>query len=137
HGAVHAAFASIRGEGVIPVGAAIAQLLPVALGWVTAIVALCLVIRRLLTRFEGPTLAVTAGLLIGALFDAWPFRRLVPHHAGEALDGRAAASFQFRVEGYDPTTAEAFYAGFVVLGGFLLIAMLAKFSRRRGESALD
>ncbi|MBC7172702.1 MAG: hypothetical protein H5U40_09760, partial [Polyangiaceae bacterium] len=44
-------------------------------------------------------------------------------------------NIRFRIEGYDPTTAEAVMAGVVVLSGFLLMALLSKFGSK-GESGL-
>jgi putative membrane protein len=143
HDAVRDAVAALRGDGALAIGDALATLLPFLLGWILGIVAISNVAKAILVRYEKVVLGLLLGFLAGSLNGLWPFRRLVPFRAGEVLDGRVLTafeasripSFRFRVEGYDPTTPEAVMAAVIVLSGFLLMALLAKFGNQ-GESGL-
>ncbi len=132
------------GEGAVPVGSVLGTLLPFALGFLLGVVVVSHVVKRLLERFEKPTLASLLGLLVGTVYTLWPFRRLVPFHAGDlyrghVLGAREAAQVppsHWRVEGFDPTTAEAIAAAALVLAGFLVTALVTKFGRG-DESGLE
>jgi putative membrane protein len=132
------------GDAPASLGAALGTLLPVVIGFALGVVVLSHAVARLLARFEKPTLGVLLGLLAGTVYTLWPFRRLVPYHAGELYRGhlltaREAAQVppsHWRVEGFEPTTLEAFSAAGLVLAGFLVTALVTKFGRG-GESGLE
>jgi putative membrane protein len=143
--AIEALLGLDRGGGAaVSVGDALAILLPFGIGWMLGLVAVSHLVKRLLDRFEKPTLGALLGLLGGTVYTLWPFRRLVPYHAGDLYRGqlltaREAAQVppsQWRVEGFDPSTTEAIAAASLVLAGFLVTALAAKFGRG-DESGLE
>ncbi len=141
HEPVRDAISALRGDGALTAGAAFGTLLPFLLGWVLGIVLVSNLAKLLLVRYEKPVLGLLLGFLAGSLHGLWPFRRLVPFRGGDVLDGKVLTPFEaaripqfrFRIEGYDPTTGEAVSAGVILLSGFLLMALLAKFGKK-GES---
>lgn len=61
---------------------------PVGLGVVIGVVGVSNLIRRLLQRFEKPTLGFLLGLLLGAVLGLWPFQHGVAPGDGAVVKGR-------------------------------------------------
>ena len=114
---------------------AMGVVLPVGIGVVVGVVAVSNVVKLLLTRYETPTLGLLLGLLVGAIVGLWPFQHGVQPaigdlHKGQVLTAELLATVEpedWPMEFFSPSAAQVAAAIGIILAGFAVTALVARF----------
>lgn len=111
--------------------------LPVGLGVVLGVLVVSNLLERLLRTHEKPTLGVLLGLLVGAPAGLWPFQEGIAPQVGDVFKGRVMsaeliadlAPDKYPTEFFTPSVAQVAGAIAMVLLGFALTALIARFGK--------
>lgn len=124
-------------------------ILPVGIGVAAGIVGISNILKWLLDRFRQPTLGVLLGFLLGAVVGLWPFQEGMAPEVGATFAGQAVASGEsgglmlmpsgrsldpedFPIEFFGPSGVQIATAIMVVLAGFALTWLIARWSSEPG-----
>lgn len=118
--------------------AVLTVILPVGLGVLVGVLAVSNLIEKLLATYEKPTLGALLGFLFGSVVGLAPFREFYRPSVGDLVGGirmtaeRLAELPQHKwpTRAFEPTNLQLIAAVGVGILGFLLTALLAKFSNR-------
>lgn len=129
-------------------GAAFGQtssvLVPAAIGVAIGVFLLSRLFHRLLHSDRKTTLGVLVGLLVGALFELWPFQRIVAPQVGDVVGGQlltaenyaSLPSWRYPFEYYVPSAGEVVSALVLLVLGAIITSVGARFGARN-ESGYD
>jgi hypothetical protein len=113
-------------------------ILPVGLGVLVGVLAVSNLIEKLLAKYEKPTLGALLGFLFGSVVGLAPFREFYRPSVGDLVGGirmtaeRLAELPQHKwpTRAFEPTNLQLIGAVGIGILGFLLTALLAKYSNR-------
>ncbi|MCA9573957.1 MAG: DUF368 domain-containing protein [Polyangiales bacterium] len=126
--------------------ALVGVVLPVGLGVVLGVLVVSNLIERLLEKHEKPTLGALLGFLCGSVLGLWPFREFYRPAVGDVVSGARLTAerlaelpaHKWPTRAFEPTLLQAAGAVGIATLGFLLTALLAKYSNREpSELAID
>jgi putative membrane protein len=114
-------------------------LLPVVVGVALGIGVVSRLFEAALRKYEKLTMGILLGFLSGAVIGLYPFQRGVRPFAGQQVRGQvlteaditALPAHKFPTEFFEPTLTEAVVAFSLVIFGFTLTALVAKFGNNR------
>ncbi len=141
-GAIDAFKEALRaGDLGTALGPATGILLPVGIGVIVGVVVVSNLLERLLERHEKVTLGVLLGFLLGSVVGLWPFERFVPPVVGETWRGQVMTRSliadldpaKYPTEYFSPSGGDVAGALGLVLVGFAVTALVAKFGERTSE----
>ncbi|MEO1229254.1 MAG: DUF368 domain-containing protein [Myxococcota bacterium] len=123
-------------------GPGLSVVLPVGLGVVIGVLVVSNALRFALARYEKATLGALLGFLVGAVVGLWPFQRGVAPELGSTFKGQVVTQAvldklepsKFPTEYFSPSTGQVAAAVALVVLGFALTALIARFGRG-GEPA--
>ncbi len=115
---------------------------PVGLGVVLGVVGVSNLIRKLLHRFEKPTLGFLLGLLLGAALGLWPFQQSVPPREGDIIKGRAMTAEliaaldpkEYLLEMFSPTGGQVAASLALLCAGFAVTMGVARIGAHGSRS---
>ncbi len=115
--------------------------LPVGLGVVIGIVVVSNLLKVLLAKYEKPTLGGLLGLLVGAVVGLWPFQAGVQPKVGQTVRGQVMTADKLEklspdkwpTEFFSPTVLQILAALGLVIAGFALTALIARFGQDKDE----
>jgi putative membrane protein len=119
--------------------------LPVGLGVVIGILVVSNLLKMLLQRFEKPTLGVLLGFLVGAVVGLWPFQHGVAPKIGDTFKGQVVtaeslakiAPDKYPTETFDPSVSHIVGALGLIVAGFLVTALIARFGKEKTSAAAE
>ena len=123
-------FAALLAEWVVVV--------PVGLGVVLGVVGVSNLVKFMLQRFEGLTLGVLMGLLLGSVLGLWPFQQGVAPEIGSLIKGEVVTEESVRVIAkedwplafFNPTPGQVVWAIVLIGAGFGLTLGIARLGER-------
>ncbi len=115
---------------------------PVGLGVVLGVVGVSNLIRKLLQRFEKPTLGFLLGLLLGAALGLWPFQQSVAPREGDIIKGRAMTAEliaaldpkEYPLEMFSPTGGQVAASLALLCAGFAVTMGVARIGAHGSRS---
>ena len=130
--------ALLAGTPMAAAGVFVDVILPVGLGVLVGVLAVSNLIERLLKKYEKATLGALLGFLCGSVLGLAPFREFYRPAVGDVVNGiRMTAerlaefpSHKWPTRAFEPTTLQIGGAVGIAILGFLLTALLAKYSNR-------
>jgi putative membrane protein len=113
--------------------------LPVGLGVVVGVLVVSNVLKMLLEKYEKATLGTLLGFLVGAVIGLWPFQEGVKPNVGDIYKGQpltaekleALNPSKYPTEYFDPSTMQIGGAIGLIVVGFGLTALIARFGRKK------
>lgn len=113
--------------------------LPVGVGVVIGVLVVSNLLKVFLARFEKPTLGALLGFLVGAVVGLWPFQQGVQPKVGDTFKGRivteesllAITPDKWPTETFEPSGAQIGGAIGLIVAGFLVTALIARFGAEK------
>ncbi|MEQ9498208.1 MAG: DUF368 domain-containing protein [Deltaproteobacteria bacterium] len=122
---------------------ALSIVLPVGVGVVIGVLVVSNVLKVLLAKFEKPTLGALLGFLVGAVVGLWPFQQGVAPKIGDTFKGRVVTEEilakltpdKYPTETFDPTGGQIGGAIALIVAGFAVTALIARFGKEKKAAA--
>lgn len=117
--------------------------LPVGVGVVLGVLVVSNLLKVLLAKFEKPTLGALLGLLVGAVVGLWPFQAGVAPKIGDTFKGQVVTEEilaklspdKYPTETFDPSIGQIFGAIALIVVGFAITALIARFGAEKKSAA--
>lgn len=122
-------------------GPTLGIVLPVGLGVVIGILVVSNLLEKLLEKFEKPTLGALLGFLVGAVVGLWPFQHGVAPKIGDTFKGRVVTEEilaklspdKYPTETFDPSGGQIAGALGLIVAGFFVTALIARFGKEKKQ----
>lgn len=113
-------------------------IVPVGLGVVLGVVGVSNLVKFMLQRFEGLTLGVLMGLLLGSVLGLWPFQEGVAPEIGSLIKGevvteeslKAIAQEDWPLQFFSPSTGQVVWSVLLIAAGLAITLGIARLGER-------